>query len=281
MELTLLQCAEASLYDDNWFLTLTYDDKKLGHTPVSLDKQHLSIFNRSMRDYCRSKGVDYRFFACGEYGDNFGRPHYHLSLFGLSPSILGLKDFGVSERFEFLSCGKLSSCAFGARDENGYFAFSSPVIDSRWPYGNTKLYRANKHTFQYVAGYVVKKLAGKSRREFENSGRVPSFSCQSRPSIGRPWFDKFNNTLLLPSVDGTKLFNDTFSIADTDWKIPRIFMRWFAKVRGVDFVNAVSRFHSSLLDSDVPDFADIKRRRDFDRYSADHYKQNNKHKEIR
>ncbi len=53
MELTLLQCCEASLYDDNWFLTLTYRPLPDGSSPVSLDKRHLSAYLESMRHYCR------------------------------------------------------------------------------------------------------------------------------------------------------------------------------------------------------------------------------------
>ena len=70
---------EASLNDVNCFLTLTYDDD---HVPagLSLFYPDFQAFMKRLR--ARFSNVRVRFYMCGEYGDNFDRPHYHALLFG-------------------------------------------------------------------------------------------------------------------------------------------------------------------------------------------------------
>ena len=69
---------EASCYDHNRFVTLTYDD---AHLPPNgfLDKTHLSKFLKKLRKKFPHNKL--RFFAAGEYGEQTARPHYHLILF--------------------------------------------------------------------------------------------------------------------------------------------------------------------------------------------------------
>lgn len=286
-ELTLLQCCEASLHDDNWFVTLTYDDWKTiqldGLPPYSLNKKHLSEFNESMRKYCQYNGVPYRFFACGEYGDQNERPHYHLTIFGLSPKLLGIKE-GISQndRTEYLArFAKIKNFAESSRDSSGFMYWQSPVISSRWQYGNHQIYRANRETMQYVAGYTVKKLTGDLGKAFRATGRVSEFATQSRPSIGFPWFTKFFETLSQP--DGDKLVNDYLSIAGVSWRIPRIFKKWYSLLdpfnapAHLDMLQKIRELDLPL----VPDRQDLKRKADFDLYSAERYKSNRSlHKEV-
>ena len=76
---------EASLYADNCFITLTYNEKNLPQNN-SLEKKAFPKFIRSLRK--KNKGTKIRYYACGEYGDNFGRPHYHAILFNYIPNDL-------------------------------------------------------------------------------------------------------------------------------------------------------------------------------------------------
>ena len=74
---------EASLTpNNNSFITLTYNEKNLPQNN-SLDKKAFPKFIRSLRQ--KNKGTKIRYYACGEYGDNFGRPHYHAILFNYFP----------------------------------------------------------------------------------------------------------------------------------------------------------------------------------------------------
>lgn len=61
-----------------FFLTLTYDDD---HLPEfgELSKRDLQLFIKRLRK--RNPGL--RYFAVGEYGSNYKRPHYHAIIFNL------------------------------------------------------------------------------------------------------------------------------------------------------------------------------------------------------
>lgn len=285
-ELTLLQCCEASLHQENWFITLTYEDEKTfdltGLFPYSLDKKHLSHFCESMRKWAIYNRAEFRFFAAGEYGDHFERPHYHISVFGLSSELLGLSDDkSVVNRRDYLQHGKLKSISTPQRDANGNEYWQSPVIADRWLYGSHKIYRANRETFQYVAGYVTKKLTGQAGKDWRASGRISEFQAQSRPSIGKPWFDAFCRTLSVP--DGQKLVNDCLSIAGTTWRTPRIFDRWLLQMDQFDAPVILEKVKSlRLLEvPNMPDRNDLKRKADFDRYSAKRFEENKRsHKEV-
>ena len=68
---------EASLHEHNCFITLTYDDD---HLPMnnSLDLRDFQLFMKRLR-FKFGNGI--RYYHCGEYGDNYRRPHYHACLF--------------------------------------------------------------------------------------------------------------------------------------------------------------------------------------------------------
>lgn len=74
-----LRCVhEASLHAKNSFLTLTYDDE---HVPTnrSLDVRHWQLFAKALRHEYGS----FRFYHCGEYGEQTHRLHLHALIFGL------------------------------------------------------------------------------------------------------------------------------------------------------------------------------------------------------
>lgn len=67
------------------FITLTYDNKNVPITPkgfMSLYKQDLQLFFKRLRwAHSRSSGSGIKYYACGEYGGQTLRPHYHVILF--------------------------------------------------------------------------------------------------------------------------------------------------------------------------------------------------------
>jgi len=87
---------EASLYDKNIFITLTYADEYLDKGKSLVKKDFVNFMKYLRRDY----GEGIRFFHCGEYGvvchycgkhrtacdcgnytDSLGRPHHHAIIF--------------------------------------------------------------------------------------------------------------------------------------------------------------------------------------------------------
>ena len=85
---------EQTQHQETCFLTLTYGDAALPRVYhkesdlwiPTLAKSHLQKWIRSARQSITSKGLSIRYFAAGEYGTKYGRPHYHLILYGIGPT---------------------------------------------------------------------------------------------------------------------------------------------------------------------------------------------------
>lgn len=148
------QLLESFTHDENCFLTLTYNDETLP-SDGSVSPRDLQLFLKRLRLSVSPTPV--RFFGVGEYGDRTERPHYHLSLFGMSP-------FGVYGR-----------------------ATGQEHFERSWGKGIAFAAEFNGSTAGYVAGYVTKKL---TKPTAELGGRHPEFARMSnRPGIGFPAID--------------------------------------------------------------------------------------------
>lgn len=71
---------EAQMHDDNAFITLTYSQENIPKDR-SIHKEELQKFFKRLR---KNTNVKLRYFACGEYGKQKNRPHYHAIIFGYS-----------------------------------------------------------------------------------------------------------------------------------------------------------------------------------------------------
>lgn len=122
-EWTVRLFAELSYWNDACFLTLTYNEENLpeGSTLV---KRDLQLFLKRLRRY---SGKYIKYYAAGEYGEKYGRPHYHLILFGL----------GLSDR---------------------------EVILRAWTSGFIHLDTVNEKTIRYTAKYLQKEPELRGRR---------------------------------------------------------------------------------------------------------------------
>ena len=161
---------EASLYDDNCFITLTYDDDHLPENG-SLVKADYQKFMKRLR---KRFGSGVRYFHCGEYGEKNGRPHHHACLFN----------------FRFPDCERL--------DLAGRLADLPPLYISQslselWPFGLHTIGDVTFDSAAYVARYVTKKITG-DRAASHYGDRVPEYTTMSRrPGIGRQWYEKFKS----------------------------------------------------------------------------------------
>lgn len=143
------QVLESYGHEENCFVTLTYDEE---HLPEGngLSKRDVQLFLKKLRKAYYPRPI--RFFACGEYGPATRRPHYHLSLFGLS-----------SSSFDTYHC---RPCEWH--------------VARCWAKGFVSVGDFTAETAQYVAGYVVKKIED---RHIQHP--VPEFALMSRrPGIG-------------------------------------------------------------------------------------------------
>lgn len=180
---------EASLYENNCFITLTYEDKFVP-AGESLDKDAFQLFMKRLRKKFSglspvvaddgSTTYPIRYYMCGEYGDDYGRPHYHACLFNY--------DFVDKTLFKV------------DRETRLYI---SNELCSLWPFGFSTIGDVTFDSAAYVARYVMKKITGDMADEHylsvdphtgEMFRRVPEFTTMSRrPGIGRGWFDKFKS----------------------------------------------------------------------------------------
>ena len=75
---------ELEMWNDAQFTTLTYADDSIpsGEGLPSLRKRDLQLFFKRLRRHLPEER-SIRYFACCEYGDTTGRPHYHAIIYGL------------------------------------------------------------------------------------------------------------------------------------------------------------------------------------------------------
>lgn len=162
---------EAAQHDTNTFATLTYDDDNCpGDNSVS--PRELSLFIKRLR---KNSPYKIRYFGCGEYGEQSGRPHYHIALFGYPGC-----EYGITR-------AKKASCCP-----------SCDYVSNTWQRGQIYLGTLEQSSAAYVAGYVSKKWT----RASDPKGRHPSFARMSlRPGIGVGMMHELASTLLQHSLD--------------------------------------------------------------------------------
>lgn len=169
---------EATLYQDNTFVHLTYDDD---HLPAQayLRAKDLQLFIKRLRKNAHrvrrstdgpGHGARIRYFASGEYGDQYGRPHYHAILF---------------------------NCGFGDRykvgHKNGHDIFQSETLTEIWGLGAAKFGDATPAAANYIAQYTLKK---QEWRLGDQHGRPPPFARMSlKPAIGTAWLEQYQEDL--------------------------------------------------------------------------------------
>jgi len=167
---------EAQLHQQNCFITLTYNDKELP-TWGSLNKSHLQKFFKRLR---KAKGP-FRYYGCGEYGDNTRRAHYHACIFGL--------DF--TDKTHFRKIG----------EHNLYL---SAELTKIWGHGNTSIGDMTFETAAYTARYVMKKGFGKHAGNFvridEETGEIiplvqPYAAMSLKPAIAKEWLQKYHSDI--------------------------------------------------------------------------------------
>ena len=166
---------EASLYDDNCFITLTYNDDHLPNDR-SLNKAHFQKFMTRLR---KRFGKNIRYYHCGEYGEQYGRPHYHACIFNFD--------------FKDKTLWKKSR-------ENPLYV--SETLNELWPYGYASIGSVTFQSAAYVARYIMKKITGDAANSHyervDEDGVVtqlqPEYTTMSRrPGIGKPWLEKFQS----------------------------------------------------------------------------------------
>lgn len=158
------------------FVTLTYSDANLPEDR-SLRKRDWQLFVKRLR---KARG-QVRYLACGEYGEERLRPHYHACLFG--------EDF--------------SDDRIVLEEEDDQVLSTSPVLERIWGHGFVTVAPLTFQSAAYVAKYTTKGLTGEAKekareRVCAETGEVwrvePEFAVASnRPGLGAKWFERYGS----------------------------------------------------------------------------------------
>lgn len=218
---------EAQMHKHNCFVTLTYRpedmpaDGNLDHRHVQLFlKQLRNTFNRQPHLFLQATGPQgqgvgeadgskaFKYYMCGEYGEQFQRPHYHLCLFGIE--------------FQDKKYLRLSSTS--------HKLYISETLKKLWPHGYSSIGAVSFQTAAYIARYVLKKITGtQSKKHYEkidaHTGEIIKIEKEynqmsRRPGIGKTWLEKYT-TDIYP--------HGQMIVRGKKTNTPRAYDKWYAQ----------------------------------------------------
>lgn len=178
---------ESQLHDRNCFITLTYNDENLPEDK-GLHVEHWQLFAKRLRNYLKErdgkKYKGFRFFHCGEYGEENQRPHYHALLFG--------EDFHEDK-------------VKWSKNKRGEHIYVSKLLEERWGKGFCTIGELTYESAAYCARYIMKKITGPMAQQAytrtdPNTGETwrvkPEYVTMSRrPGIASTWWDKYKGEI--------------------------------------------------------------------------------------
>lgn len=166
---------EAQMHRENCFITLTYAPE---HLPPrgSLEKAAFQAFMKRLRKHFSPAKI--RFFACGEYGSDKERPHYHACIFGV----------GFDDKYPW-----------SKRGDN--ITYRSATLEKLWPFGISEIGAVTWQSAAYTARYIMKKINGPDAEDAYQkvditTGEIVDLErefvlASLKPGLGYDWFQKY------------------------------------------------------------------------------------------
>lgn len=178
----------------NSFITLTYADDKV--PTEGLRPHDLTDFIKRLRKRAtlrsgaaiqRDHRLPIRYFACGEYGEKNGRPHFHIITF---------------------------NAGFNDGRTVGKDLYESALLKELWPHGRHAYAEATPASANYIAQYTLKKQAQhridqwnkafvclvETREHISRSGEIipqpPFLRMSLKPAIGKPYAERYHADLV-------------------------------------------------------------------------------------
>lgn len=211
-----------SFPDSTYFITLTYDNDHLDSP--ALNHAHWAQFMKDFRQrfcqaqYCKwpdkrksgkVRSVTFKSIKqvmCGEYGDHFGRRHFHGIIFG--------HDFS----HDLVPTGTYSS--------RGHAIRTSKSLSETWSKGFVQVESVNMDLALYVSSYITDQALEGVRvstpTEFDLPGGFSPKPLRAQygrfgRGIGRSWLDKYWKDVLSAG---------SLILSSGSYPIPRSFFKW-------------------------------------------------------
>lgn len=179
----MLECKK---YVNNVYVTLTYDEEHLPYNirhdretfedtfmPSLFQRDYQLFMKRLRKDKAKRGEPSPRYFYCGEYGSNTGRPHYHSILFNCTFSDL---------KFWCWIKGKVKKPHYFS---GAHKAYLSDQLSRIWGNGHVLVEEVTYSSIKYVTNYQLKKT------DLKGVYPVDPYSRQStRPGLARDYFDE-------------------------------------------------------------------------------------------
>lgn len=197
---------EAKKYENNYFITLTYDNE---HLPIwesiqcgdqlwqndgtwiegSLDPEESKKFMKDLRNYFQNKKLPngeklnhhgIKYYYCGEYGSGKKtgkgrRPHYHIILMNAPLDIQQFYDTSIDENFKA--------------------HWRSHELEAIWGKGRIDVAELEWSCAAYVARYCTKKLSFDTDKSiYYAQGKLEEFTRSSK-GIGMDYFNEHMNEI--------------------------------------------------------------------------------------
>nr|QJB21115.1 MAG: replication initiator protein [Microvirus sp.] len=213
---------EASCFEKNCFVTLTYSDQHLGYNDLA--ENHFTQFQKDIRrvygqaEYCpinrknwKKKTRSYthknfKFIQTGEYGEGLGRKHYHGIIFNHTFSDMYFTGF---------------------YSDKGNPIYSSFELEKLWGRGNVQVEALTFDLALYVGKYITDGWDDDENVLNLDTGliRKKQYSRSSH-GIGLTWLKKYWKGLLGKGL---------VSLFDRNCPIPRYFKKKLAELFPIEY----------------------------------------------
>lgn len=180
---------EAQMHTQNCFITLTYNDDHLPSDQSLHHRDFQLFFKRLRKKYSHLK---IRYYMAGEYGTNYGRPHFHACIFGWKPNDLKMwKKTGDSNLYRSQDLESLwvdnNGNSIGYTSV-GDVTFESAAYVARYIMSKQNSDNLNPNTgkpYNAVYDYINPKTG-------EITKKTPEYNKMSlKPGIGATWIKKY------------------------------------------------------------------------------------------
>lgn len=215
---------ESLLHTSNSFVTLTYNDRDLPKDRLC-NKRDIQLFLKKLRNAGRDNGFllpSFRYICVGEYGLKYGRPHYHMIVFGV----------------DMLSRSWLPSLALW---KQGYPVFTSSVLSDCWSKGFVTVDQLTDKSLRYVSKYVTKQFSGRSPFVMFSQG------------LGRGHFVNIENRRVVSAKPFLLScgYHDCFRFSENSSPLPRSAVKYLQKFYPDIYEDLKSKRHAREVSASI------------------------------